>query len=147
MPTTVLASVDKGKPSCVNITSLSTGALFTFLSCSIIKLVFSANNFCILPEAGSTDLEKFEVGANLLIRSVHYGNIPIAEVLAMPNQYEAIFNPMGRVPGLKPYTAEDLAGTPDFIKLGKLLRVSPKRASTLYYRHRAQFFSQLKIEE
>ena len=100
-----------------------------------------------LLEAGSTDLEKFEVGANLLIRSVHYGNIPIAEVLAMPNQYEAIFNPMGRVPGLKPYTAEDLAGTPDFIKLGKLLRVSPKRASTLYYRHRAQFFSQLKIEE
>ena len=44
-----------GKPSWVNITSLSTGALFTFLSCSISKFVFSANNTCILPEAGSTD--------------------------------------------------------------------------------------------
>ena len=46
--------VVSGCPSWVNITSLSTGALLTFFSCKISKLVFSAYNFCILPEAGST---------------------------------------------------------------------------------------------
>jgi len=99
-----------------------------------------------LLEAGTTDLEKFEVGANLLIRSVAAGNASIAEILAAPNQYEAIFNPMGRVKGLKPYTVEELNATPNFVKLGLLLRVSPKKARTLYYFHRNQFASQIKSE-
>tara|TARA_R100000458_G_scaffold4812_1_gene3876 strand:+ start:4051 stop:7089 length:3039 start_codon:yes stop_codon:yes gene_type:complete len=99
-----------------------------------------------LLEAGTTDLEKFEVGANLLIRSVAANNAPIAEILAAPNQYEAIFNPMGRVKGLTPYTVEELNATPNFVKLGLLLQVSPKRARTLYYFHRNQFASQIKSE-
>ena len=99
-----------------------------------------------LLEAGTTDLEKFEVGANLLIRSVAANNAPIAEILAAPNQYEAIFNPMGRVKGLKPYTVEELNATPNFVKLGLLLQVSPKKARTLYYFHRNQFASQIKSE-
>ena len=99
-----------------------------------------------LLEAGTTDLEKFEVGANLLIRSVAANNAPIAEILTAPNQYEAIFNPMGRVKGLTPYTAEELNATPNFVKLGLLLQVSPKRARTLYYFHRNQFASQIKSE-
>jgi hypothetical protein len=99
-----------------------------------------------LLEAGTTDLEKFEVGANLLIRSVAANNAPIAEILAAPNQYEAIFNPMGRVKGLTPYTVEELNATPNFVKLGLLLQVSPKRARTLYYFHRNQFTSQIKSE-
>lgn len=99
-----------------------------------------------LLEAGTTDLEKFEVGANLLVRSAAAGNIPIADVLVAPNQYEAIFNPMGRVPKAKPYTAEELNATPNFVKLGLMLRVSPKKARTLYYFHRNQFASQIKSE-
>tara|TARA_R100001082_G_scaffold56914_2_gene31391 strand:+ start:3706 stop:6741 length:3036 start_codon:yes stop_codon:yes gene_type:complete len=100
-----------------------------------------------LLEAGTTtDLEKFEVGANLLIRSVAANNAPIAEILTAPNQYEAIFNPMGRVKGLTPYTVEELNATPNFVKLGLLLQVSPKRARTLYYFHRNQFASQIKSE-
>jgi hypothetical protein len=99
-----------------------------------------------LLEAGTTDLEKFEVGANLLVRSAAAGNIPIADVLVAPNQYEAIFNPMGRVPKAKPYTAEELNATPNFVKLGLMLRVSPKKARTLYYFHRNQFTSQIKSE-
>ena len=45
-----------GWPSAVYIASLSIKATFTFRSWNIVKLVSSANNFCIVPPIGSTDL-------------------------------------------------------------------------------------------
>ena len=106
-----------------------------------------------LLEAGITDKGKFEVAANVLYRSHEFGDVPISHVLTghhdvNPNQYEAIFNPMGRAANAKPYTIEMLEGKPDLMQLADLLGLSSsKEAAAIYYLWRARFASQQKTEE
>ena len=116
-----------------------------------------------LLEAGPTDRGKYEVVSSLLMRSVEPVNMvngkfvrakpwAIGRVLAQKGQYEAIFNPGERAvrngyTTVTPYTQKELESSqPNFVKLGKVLNTSPKKAKKLYDLWKGRLIKQLDFK-
>ena len=76
----------------------------------------------------------------------------IGRVLAQKGQYEAIFNPGERAvrngyTTVTPYTQKELESSqPNFVKLGKVLNTSPKKAKKLYDLWKGRLIKQLDFK-